>query len=217
MKKIHKKPSFKEELDRWNEGYYVVGIDEVGRGAFAGPLIVGAVVFQPFFTHKDTPLLDIRDSKMLSAKKRDFLEKKITELALAVCIAEVSVSIINKVGIGQSNQIGFRRAIQKVQYQLPNKKLFVLADGFHAKYVRGIGLKNQKAIIKGDQKSLSIAAASIVAKVYRDSLMSSLQIRFNKYQFEKHKGYGTKLHQELLKKYGLSPLHRPTFCRNTFR
>lgn len=212
-------PTLEEELELWKRGYSVIGIDEVGRGAFAGPLVVGAVVFPPFFSDKDTPnarsiLNEVRDSKMLVSKKREALVSMIREVALTVQVAEVSVSVINKVGIGIANQIGFRKAIQKAQKYLNGKKLFVLVDGFHARYVRGIGLRNQKAIIKGDQKSVSIASASIIAKVYRDSLMSSCDKSLAMYQFSKHKGYGTKLHQGLLKKYGVSPFHRQAFCRN---
>ena len=222
-KMTHKKPSFEEENILWKNGYYVIGVDEVGRGAFAGPLVVGAVVYPSLPAFKETPyeesplhkkLYGVRDSKMLSAKKRSFLETKINEMALTVCTAEVSVSEINKVGIGNANQIGFRKAIQKVQSLMPNKKLFVFVDGFKEKYVRGVGLKNQKAIVKGDQKSYSIASASIIAKVHRDNLMSKLSTKYNKYGFERHKGYGTKFHREKIKKFGLSDIHRKDFCRN---
>ena len=98
-----------------------------------------------------------------------------------------------------------------------NKKIFILIDGFQVKYLRGVGLKNQKAIIKGDEKSISIAAASIIAKVYRDKLMEKLAKKYPLYHFDKNKGYGTKEHIKALRKYKQSPIHRLLFIRNFLR
>lgn len=97
--------------------------------------------------------------------------------------------------------------------EIPERKFFVLVDAFHIKYLRGIGLKNQKAIVKGDQRSISIAAASIVAKVYRDSLMRRLSVRNSKYRWGVNKGYGTKLHQEAIIQFGITNLHRRQFIK----
>lgn len=212
-----KLPTLDEELVLWGKGYHVVGIDEVGRGAFAGPLVAGAVVYSPHFQQNlrcTNLLVGVRDSKLLPSEKREALAPCIRNTALFYATAEVSARVINKIGIVEANQIVFRKVIHRVQEQMSGEKLFLLVDGFHAKYVRGIGLRNQKAIVKGDQKCFSIAAASIIAKVYRDHFMSELGSDYRKYDFAKHKGYGTKLHQEKLKKFGLSPLHRTVFCHN---
>ncbi|MEN9406960.1 MAG: hypothetical protein RLZZ455_176 [Candidatus Parcubacteria bacterium] len=218
MTKARRNPSFEEEYKKWKEGYLVAGVDEVGRGAFAGPLVVGAVVFPPLFHADNTAqkiLHEVNDSKLLSPKKREELSVVIKEHARLITIVEVSVRVIDKVGIGKANQIGFRKAICNLRKLAEHTPLFVLLDGFSAPYAMG-GVKNQMAIIKGDQKSLSIAAASIIAKVHRDNYMKLLRGEYAKYQFAKHKGYGTVLHRDLLKKYGLSRLHRSTFCHSIF-
>lgn len=212
-----KLPTLNEELALWEKGYYAVGIDEVGRGAFAGPLVAGAVVYAPNFQQNITCqnlLRDVRDSKLLSSQKREVLVSCIRNTALFCVTAEVSAREINRIGIGEANQVVFRKVIRLIQEQMSGEKLFILVDGFHARYARGIGLRNQKAIVKGDQKCFSIAAASIIAKVYRDKLMSELGNGYKKYNFAKHKGYGTKLHQEKLREFGLSPMHRRAFCHN---
>ncbi len=211
------KPTFEEEGYLWDRGYsYVIGLDEVGRGAFAGPLVTGAVVFPQFFADKDTPctrsiLANVHDSKLVPPQQRVILTGIIKANALVWAVEQVSVGAINKVGIGKANQIGFRRVIKTIAKILPLNEAFLLVDGFHVRYVRGIGLKHQRTIIKGDQKSLSIAAASIIAKVYRDRLMSSLPAQYQKYKFVSHKGYGTAEHRRLIRQYGLSSMHRTSF------
>lgn len=228
-------PSFKEEIKIWGKGYdVVIGIDEVGRGAFAGPVVVGAVVF-----YKDTPcprltrsiLSGINDSKLLKPLERKRLFKIIKNHSLCSFISEIGVPTINKIGIGKSTQMAFRKVIAKVIKEISNKVIkrkitnysvtqlpncFVLVDGFHVKYLKGIGIKNQKAIIKGDRKSMSIAAASIIAKVHRDKLMKKLSKAYPEYGFSKHKGYGTKYHQQAIKEYGLCRLHRKSFNLSKF-
>lgn len=211
------KPNFNEEKKLWNKGYkYVIGIDEVGRGAFAGPVVVAAVVFGRVSRvskgeSKRIEEFGIDDSKLLTPRKRLKLSKEIKKQALHYSISKVGVPVINKVGIGKATAIAFRKVLRQAQDKLLNGKLFVLVDGFHVKYIRGIGLKNQKAIIKGDRKSISIAAASIIAKVYRDKLMKSLSKKYPRYHFDKNKGYGTKDHRKQIKKYGLSKIHRKSF------
>lgn len=215
------KPSFEEEIRFWKKGYTVIGIDEVGKGAFAGPVVVGAVVFSSScHTEFISASITIDDSKRLSPNQRVKASKWIKENCASFNITEVGVSIINKYGIGKATKIAFRRTLNQLQRN-PHfsndsnhrsaKQLFVLIDGFHVRYIKGIGLKNQKAIIKGDQKSLSIAAASIIAKVHRDKLMRAIHKKYPQYGFAKHKGYGTKLHQAAIKKYGLCKLHRKSF------
>ena len=123
-------------------------------------------------------------------------------------VGEVGVGVINKVGIGRATQMAMRKALRRFA---PQGKVFLLVDAFHIKYLRGIGLKNQKAIIHGDQKSISIAAASILAKVYRDNLMRKLAKIHPQYGWGRNKGYGTKEHQKAIIKYGLTRLHRKKF------
>lgn len=203
-------PTFKEEQKLWKKGYrYIVGLDEVGRGAFAGPVVAGGVVFDA----KTDKLLTngINDSKLLKPRQRQNLSKLITENAFCSSIASSSVSIINKKGVGKATQIAFRKVLKEIRLKLKGKKIFVFIDGFYIKYLNGVGLKNQKAIVKGDQKSISIAAASIIAKVHRDRLMKSLHKKYPQYKLGKNKGYGTKQHQKALKKYGLSKIHRKSF------
>jgi ribonuclease HII len=237
MKKKILPPSFNEEKLLWNSGFKtIIGIDEVGRGAFAGPLVVAAVVFSPCFcllkqlcSRCDNNFLrEIHDSKLLSATKREILSTFIKSSAFAWSIAEIPVVTINKVGIGKALHIAYRKVVSSILYQVVSMKSqktdkeirrntgylilntdgFILMDGFP---IQHFSKKRQKAIIKGDQKSISIAAASIIAKVYRDRLMQQLPEKYSMYQFEKHKGYGTQQHREAIRQYGLSPLHRTSF------
>lgn len=181
----------------------MAGLDEVGRGSWAGPVVVGAVVLpQNCQIHPD-----LRDSKQLSAGKRRQLVKWIKKTALAWAIAETGVSIVNKLGIGEATQIAFRQAFVQI------KPDYVLMDAY---YIKRISQKYQKPIIKGDEKCASIAAASILAKVYRDDLMVGLHETFPQYGFDQHKGYGTRLHQEAIGKYGLAKVHRTSFNLQKF-
>lgn len=210
------KPTFIEEKKLWEIGYqYVIGMDEVGRGCFAGPIVAAGVIFDKNTSSQSGILQRVNDSKLLSPKLRKELAKEIKKYAFCYAITEVGVPIINKVGIGEANKIAFRKVIDKIIKQLKEKQntftLCAAIDGFHIKYLRGIGLKNQKAIIKGDQKSISIAAASIIAKVYRDNLMQSLHDEYPDYDFIKNMGYGTKSHRDAIKKCGLSKIHRKSF------
>lgn len=223
-------PNFKEERKLWKKGYkFVIGVDEVGRGAFAGPVSAAAVVFKCETDELKT--LGINDSKLLKKRERKKLSELIKDKCVSYAVSTTSVSTINKVGIGKATQIAFRKAIGDVlmqlskdtKYSIPNTgysilhtEYFLLADGFHIKYIRKIGLKNQKAIIKGDRQSISIAAASIIAKVHRDSLMKRLSKKYPEYGFGKHKGYGTKEHRAAIKKYNLSKIHRTSFNLKKF-
>lgn len=217
-----KKPTFEEELSLWkNEVEYVIGVDEVGRGCFAGPVTAGAVIFKKNALFKDGILSKINDSKLLNPKTRSILSKEIKKEALFYSVSTVGVSIINKVGIGKATQIAMRRSVRKLIKRIneqTNNKLtfFVLIDGFNIKYLKGVGLKNQKGIIKGDRKSISIAAASIIAKVHRDRLMRKLNKKYPEYGFYRNKGYGTKFHQTAIKNHGLSEIHRTSFNLNKF-
>lgn len=209
-------PNFTEESKLWNKGYkYVIGVDEVGRGAFAGPVCVAAVIFK--CETEEITKLGINDSKLLKPLKRSHLSKIIKKTCLHYSIATVGVSKINKDGIGKATQTAFRMAIKNVIKQAKtDQEFFLLIDGFAVKNINGIGLKNQKPIIKGDRSSISIAAASIIAKVYRDSIMENLSKKYKEYGFEKHKGYGTLEHRAAIKKHGLSKIHRTSFKLSKF-
>lgn len=199
-------PTLENEQKLWKKGYRnVCGIDEVGRGCFAGPVVVGAVIFSPQSVIPD----GIRDSKLLPASKREQLDPKIKDAAAAWAIAEVSVSVINKVGIGKATQMAFRKAVKS----LPKSADFVLIDAF---YIKHLSRKRQQPLQNGDKTCVSISAASIIAKVYRDQLMNKLHKKYPEYGLAKHKGYGTKEHQVAIKKYGLSKIHRKSFNLEKF-
>jgi ribonuclease HII len=199
-------PNFKEEQQLWKKGYaYIAGVDEVGRGCFAGPVVTAAVILPQTFSSKKA----VNDSKKLSAKVREELAEVIKQQAIAFSIAEISVSIINKLGIGKATQQAFRSSIK----QLTKKPDFILIDAF---YIKHISKRIQKPIIHGDALSISIAAASIIAKVYRDKLMQKLHNKYEAYDFFTNKGYGTKKHQEAIRKHGLSKLHRTSFDLSKF-
>lgn len=204
MKRLPR-PTFHEEQLLWSKRYnFVAGIDEVGRGAFAGPLVTAAVIFPKNCVFLDNELENIHDSKLLTPQKRLSLAKKIKEVAVSFSVQEISVTSINRFGIGKAAQVGFIRAVKSLR-TLPD---FCLVDAF---WIRGLRKRAQKPIIHGDSLSISIAAASIIAKVHRDELMTDLSAQYPNYDFATHKGYGTKLHRERIKEFGLSPQHRISF------
>jgi ribonuclease HII len=191
------------ERELWKQGYrYVAGIDEVGRGAWAGPVVAAAVIFPPSV---DLPK-GLADSKKLTAKRREELDKEIQHLALDYSVGSVSVGIIEKYGIANAAQRAMRRAIRG----LNNAPDYHLIDYFELNY---INKSCQRGIKKGDVVCASIAAASILAKVYRDDLMRKLDdhAHFSVYRFGKHKGYGTKEHQRAIQDYGVCKIHRVSF------
>ncbi len=211
-----KLPTLRHEKKLWRQGYFVIGVDEVGRGSFAGPVVVCAVCFQPGTKRKEIRLLEksgINDSKKVQVKKREKLAVFIRENSLYSTTSSVNVSFINKYGIAKATRKAMRKAISKIMKNLERQKAFVLADAFHIKYLRGIGLKNQKAIIHGDQISLSIAAASIIAKVERDKFMLKLSKKYPDYKWGRNKGYGTRRHRAAIKKHGPTRLHRTLYLR----
>lgn len=197
-------PDLLQEKSLWQKGITrIVGIDEVGRGSWAGPLVAAGVILpQDFILPKY-----LADSKLLSAKKRRDLDKILRKEVLAFKIAEISHRVINKIGIGKATQIAFRKIVNSIAPR-PD---YCLVDAFHIKYLTRM---SQKAIKHGDMTCASIAAASIIAKVYRDSLMEKMSLKFPNYGFEKHKGYGTKDHQLAIKTYGFSAYHRTSYNLN---
>lgn len=194
-------PTLKLEKKLWKKGFKVVcGLDEVGRGCFAGPVVVGAVAFSPGCILPD----GILDSKLLKPRMRERLDKAIKSCALATSIAEIGVSKIDKLGMAKATQAAFRKAVNS----LPKRADHILIDAF---YIKHLNKKRQQAIKNGDEIVTSIAAASIIAKVYRDKVMKKLHKKYPQYGFGKHKGYGTKAHQVAIKSHGLSKLHRQSF------
>ncbi|MDO5391214.1 MAG: ribonuclease HII [Eubacteriales bacterium] len=180
---------------------YICGIDEVGRGPLAGPVVAGAVILP-----EDCQILYLNDSKKLSEKKREELYEIIMEQAIAVGIGYASHTRIDEINILQATYEAMREAISKLSV----KPQILLNDAVTIPMVE----IPQVPIIKGDAKSVSIAAASIVAKVTRDRLMVKYSELMPEYGFASNKGYGSQEHIEALKKYGPSPIHRKTFIKN---
>jgi len=180
---------------------YVCGIDEVGRGPLAGPVVAGAVILP-----KDCKILYLNDSKQLSEKKREELYDVIMEQAVACGIGYASPERIDEINILQATYEAMREAISNLQVS-PD---ILLND---AVTIPEVKIK-QIPIIKGDAKSVSIAAASIIAKVTRDRLMVQYDSVFPEYGFASNKGYGAQIHIEALKKYGPTPIHRKSFIKN---
>ena len=181
---------------------YICGIDEAGRGPLAGPVVAGAVILP-----KGKRILYVNDSKKLSEKKRDELFDVIKkEEALSYGIGIVSPERIDEINILQATYEAMHEAVNKLSV----KPDILLND---AVTIPGIDVK-QIPIIKGDAKSLSIASASILAKVTRDRLMTEYDSLYPEYGFARHKGYGTKVHIEAIKEYGPCPIHRRTFIKN---
>lgn len=213
-------PDFSFEIEIWKKNRFCLGVDEVGRGCLSGPVVAGVVVW-PRMSGNDTNRLGINDSKKLTPKLREQLSIEIKSRCLYWSVGEASVTDINSLGIVRSTQKAMRRAVgnirnminkdRKKSENLNSNDIYLLLDAFYLKHMSGVGMKNQNAIIKGDTKSISIASASIVAKVYRDGIMNKLSKRYPEYGWERNKGYGTKEHREALIKIGPCKLHRKLF------
>ena len=200
-------PDFSFESPLWNKGLtHIAGVDEVGRGSFAGPVVVGAVIFPPHLDH--TLISQINDSELLKHTKRRQLSTLIKQTATSWSVALSPVSFINRQGIVPATFTAMRRAIN----DLGNCQ-HLLIDAFYIPHFSHFNHKNQTPIIKGDQKSFSIAAASIIAKVYRDSLLLHLSKQFPQYGWGHNKGYGTKQHQQALKQFGPTRHHRTLYIK----
>ncbi len=184
-----------------NEYPIICGVDEAGRGPLAGDVYAAAVVFDA-----DVVIEGVNDSKKLSEKKRELLFEEIIKKAKAFCIATASVEEIENINILNAAMLAMKRAVEGLGLT-PD---LALVDGNKAPKLDC----EVKTVVKGDATSMSIATASILAKVARDRYMSELDEKYPEYQFKKHKGYGTKLHYEMLKKYGISDVHRPSFLKN---
>ncbi|MEA3385312.1 MAG: ribonuclease HII [Thermodesulfobacteriota bacterium] len=176
----------------------VAGLDEVGRGCLAGPVVAAAVILSP-----DIHLSGIRDSKALSPKQREILNRAIREKALAVSVAQVESAEIDRINILRASLKAMAQAVDNLDL----RPRALLIDGNQSIP----HTLPQKTLVKGDQRSLSVAAASIVAKVFRDNLMEEMHRNYPCYNFASNKGYATLEHREAIKLYGCCPIHRRTF------
>lgn len=183
------------------KGRILCGVDEAGRGPLAGDVYAAAVIFD-----ENTIIEGINDSKKLSEKKRELLFDVITDKAKAYCIATASVDEIEQINILNAAMLAMKRAVEGLEI----KPELALIDGNKSPELDGV---DTQTVVKGDAKSQSIAAASILAKVARDRYMKALDEEYPQYRFSKHKGYGTKLHYEMIEKFGVSPVHRPSFLK----
>ena len=193
-------PDFSIETQVKSNGFKLVcGVDEAGRGPLAGPVCAAAVIL-------NEEIEGLNDSKKLSEKKREALFDEIKEKALSYSIAFASVEEIEEHNILNATYLAMNRAIDGLNI----KADFALIDG--NRVPAGISVPCE-TVVKGDAKSCSIAAASILAKVTRDRLMLEEDKKYPEYNFKKHKGYGTKEHTDAILKYGMSPIHRPSFLK----
>lgn len=181
---------------------YICGIDEAGRGPLAGPVVAAAVILP-----KETKIPYLNDSKQLTARRRELLYDEIMEKAVSVGVGVASAARIDEINILQATYEAMEEAVSKLSV----KPDILLND---AVIIPGIDDIPQEKIIKGDAKSLSIAAASVIAKVTRDRMMQAYHQMYPEYGFDKHKGYGTAEHITALQSIGPSPIHRKTFIRN---
>ena len=177
----------------------MAGVDEVGRGPLAGPVIAAAVILDPEY-----PIEGLMDSKKISEKKRNLLAIEIRKKSLAWALGRAEYDEIDSINILQASLLAMKRAVES----LAIKPEWVLVDGLHCPDVSC----NVEAIIKGDSKIQAISAASIIAKVARDNEMITLDGQYPGYGFSQHKGYPTKMHIEALNKLGVSPIHRKSFA-----
>jgi len=207
------KPSLKEEKKLWKKGYKnVVCLDEVGRGPLAGPVMAAAVLFKRPVLNSGSPLLQtlkIQDSKKLTQKKRENLYKIfIAHPTLKWGIGRISEKVVDKINILEATKLAMKKAIERLENKNQRLKIdFLILDG----KIKLDLLLPQKSIVKADEKVFSCAVASIIAKVSRDRIMDGYHLKYPKYGFNLHKGYLTKLHFKMLKKYGPCKIHRRTF------
>lgn len=194
-----KKLYLNEEQCYAQNANWVAGVDEAGRGPLAGPVVAAAVILP----REGLMLAGLNDSKLISDKLRQKLDTEIRANAL-IGIGEIGTDLIDKYNVYEATKMAMKKAIENLGVT-PD---FLLIDALKLSDVA----ITQLNIIKGDRKSASIAAASVIAKVYRDNLMLKLHDQFPQYGFAQHKGYGTKLHLEALKKFGPSPIHRRSFA-----
>jgi ribonuclease HII len=196
-------PGLHLEQALWEKGFQLVGgVDEAGRGAWAGPVMASAVIL-PVDSRIQLRLAGVRDSKQMTARQREHWAMEIKSIALAWSIGETSAAEIDMIRIQPANRLAMTRAIEGLALT-PEYTLF---DFIHWKDCPYPGEK----LIKGETQSLSIAAASVLAKTERDALMRKLDEQFPGYDFWRHKGYGTSIHRAAIQRLGLAPIHRKSF------
>ena len=198
-------PDYEYEAKAISLGFQnVCGVDEAGRGPLAGPVYAAAVILP-----QGLVIDGLNDSKKLSEKKRELLYDKVTESALAWSVGVATEQEIDEINILQATFLAMRRAVDG----LALKADYALVDGNRMPELS----INGETVIKGDSLSMSIAAASIIAKVSRDRFMLEIDEKYPEYQFSKHKGYGTKQHTDAILKYGVTPIHRPSFLKKLLK
>ena len=189
------------------KGYrYIVGVDEVGRGPLAGPVVCAAVVMP---LDEADLIVGVDDSKKVSAKKREQLSELIKEKAIAYTMVEVSEKTIDEINILEATKLGMKRAVEGLTLPDGSRPEIVITDG---NMTLDIDLP-QFSVVHGDALSYSIGAASIIAKVYRDAMMDEYAKEYPHYGFDQNKGYGTAAHIQGIKEHGLCPIHRRTFTK----
>lgn len=198
-------PDLAREMGLASTGHrYIAGIDEAGRGALAGPVVAAAVVLPLDRFDLARALAEVRDSKQLSAVTRQRCSEEIREVAVAVGIGEASAGEVDELGLLPATRAAMQRAVEA----LDPAPTHLLIDHIRLPEIEF----PQEAITRGDQSVLSIAAASVLAKVWRDQLMTELNERYAGYGFERHKGYGTELHRRALTRLGPCPEHRRSYA-----
>lgn len=192
--------SLYEEAARAEGALHIAGMDEAGRGPLAGPVVAAAVILDP-----EQPIWGVDDSKKLSPARRAVLRREIEEKALAIGVGMADVATIDRINILEATKLAMRRAVAELKL----KPDVLLIDAVRL----GLPDIEEKAIIKGDTLSVSIAAASIIAKETRDDILRVYDQMYPEYGFASHKGYGTKAHREAIAQYGILPIHRRSFLK----
>lgn len=200
------------EKKLWNkECNYIFGLDEVGRGPLAGPVVTCCVCIKNKNNISNDFLEKVKDSKKLSHKKREIILNELKEInGIDYCICKINQKEIDEINILNATLKCFKNSVILLEKNIKHKPDILLIDG--NKIIPNFDY-NQKSIIQGDSKVFSIALASIIAKEHRDNLMIEYSKKYSNYLFEKNKGYGTKEHIQLIKKFGISDLHRKTFVK----
>lgn len=199
-----------QELKAFDKSFGVpinglAGMDEAGRGAWMGPVVAACVILP-----QDFDVLGINDSKKVKVEDRERLVIQIKEKCLAWGVGMVQSDEIERIGIQQANFLAFKLALEEMERNFGLTPILTLIDGTYS----NVPLDNYVSVKKGDTLSVAIAASSLLAKVERDHFVSTVCHAGNEeYMFPKHKGYGTKIHQEAIREYGLTPWHRPSFCK----
>lgn len=204
LKQIEMANQFEEMCQYENESYlkgreYIAGVDEAGRGPLAGPVVAAAVILP-----KDFKLIGLTDSKQLSKQKREDFYRVIIDQAISYSVSIINNNVIDDINIYEAT----KRAMIESIYRLEQKPDHVLIDAVKLDQLE----ISSESIIKGDQKSMTIAAASIIAKETRDQLMADIHVEYPVYDFNSNMGYGTKKHLDMLLKYGITPYHRKSFA-----